>query len=133
MCENVDNFARMKCLMLPWNINLKKKNICIVCGNKSYSVRLIKSKANTDIGLKELFKKYGGICVASGILCRNCFHKLINFDKKSRKTMNLSILEGGGSLLLRPMNKGKRSNCICWYCIEIFGHTWILYIFFFAF
>ena len=34
---------------------------CIVCGNISDRVGLIESKANTDIGLKELLKKYGGI------------------------------------------------------------------------
>lgn len=45
-------------------------------------VRLIKSQANTDIGLKELLKKHGGICVESGIHCRNCFQKIIKLGKK---------------------------------------------------
>lgn len=86
MCENVENFARMKCLILPWNENLeKKRNMCILCGNK-WSCS-IKSKANTAIDLKELLKSM--VVFESGILCRNCFQKIINFDKKCRKFYDL--------------------------------------------
>lgn len=71
------------------------------------------------IGLKELFKKYGGICVESGILCRNYFKKLINLDKKCREFYDLckqklnyiAVYTGGKRVASSPAYKQyKRSD-----------------------
>lgn len=86
--------------------------------DKSDRVRLIESYANTDIGFKELFKNYGGICVESRILCRNCFQKLINLEKSVgssticvKKTPSCSCLSRGKRVASSRANEQrKRSN-----------------------
>ena len=47
------------------------------------------NQVNAEIGLKDLLNKYGGLSVESGILCRNCFQKLINLDRKCRDFYDL--------------------------------------------
>ena len=60
----------------------QKSKLCLVCGKYAKEIRKVESARIQEKGLPELLLKYGGINVLSGIMCRNCYIKLENLDKK---------------------------------------------------
>lgn len=64
----------------PRKLGTTKK--CLVCGNFPKEIRKVESAKIREQNLKDLLLKYGGINIESGIVCRNCFLKLDNLDKK---------------------------------------------------
>lgn len=99
-----------------FNTKPDRVNICIVCGTNSDRVRNIESKVNAEIGLKDLLNKFGGLSVESGILCRNCFQKLINLDRKCRdfydlcQENNASVCSTGKRLLQMKIQTKSRER-----------------------
>ena len=60
----------------------QKSKLCLVCGQYAKEIRRVECARIREKGLPELLLKYGGINTLTGIMCRNCYIKLENLDKK---------------------------------------------------
>ncbi|XP_061184242.1 uncharacterized protein LOC133192263 [Saccostrea echinata] len=67
----------------PRKLHAVKK--CLVCCNFPREIRKVESAKIRGQNLKDLLKKYGGVNIESGIVCRNCFQKLDTLDQKCRE------------------------------------------------
>ncbi|CAG2243662.1 unnamed protein product [Mytilus edulis] len=92
------------------------RDFCLVCGKfakEARRVETIRKLKGKDYSLKELLKKYGGINVESGTVCRNCSKKVDSLHKKKTDFYNECQKNAGMSKRMASsphINPPKRIN-----------------------
>ncbi|CAG2242079.1 unnamed protein product [Mytilus edulis] len=92
------------------------RDFCLVCGNfakEARRVETIRKLKGKDYSLKDLLKKYGGINVESGTVCRKCSKKVDSLHKKNTDFYNECQKNAGMSKRMASsphINPPKRIN-----------------------
>ncbi|CAC5386827.1 unnamed protein product [Mytilus coruscus] len=92
------------------------RDICLVCGKfakEARRVETIRKLKGKDYSLKDLLKKYGGINVESGTVCRKCSKKVDTLHKKNTDFYNECQRNAGMSKRMASsphINPPKRIN-----------------------